>query len=133
MSTKGVSAVVCISWCSSPAADSGKLPPRSFTRVGCMILLLHDVCDVLMEAAKMCKYCGQEVRPPASYFPYSGRFRLLFSSTKGACRWLGSAAPTSTIPCLTGTIGLACALMSTHSVKPARSPNAPRCCLLPCS
>lgn len=28
-----------------------------------MILLLHDVCDVLMEAAKMCKYCKQEVRP----------------------------------------------------------------------
>lgn len=26
-----------------------------------MILLLHDVCDVLMEAAKMCKYCKQEV------------------------------------------------------------------------
>lgn len=35
---------------------------RSFTRVGCMILLLHDVCDVLMEAAKMFKYCNQEVR-----------------------------------------------------------------------
>lgn len=33
----------------------------NFTRVGCMILLLHDVCDVLMEAAKMCKYCGQEL------------------------------------------------------------------------
>lgn len=39
---------------------------RSFTRVGCIILLLHDVCDVFMEAAKMNKYCRQEVRQPIS-------------------------------------------------------------------
>lgn len=77
-------ASVCVSWHTSLVVDI--LSPCSFTRVGCMILLVHDVCDVLMEAAKMCKYCGQEVRPPASYFPLFRalqRALLLFPSAKG--------------------------------------------------
>jgi hypothetical protein len=61
-----------------------------------MILLLHDVCDVLMEAAKMCKYCGQEVRPPDSCFP---AFRALQHAglwcNRRLPRAVGSAAPTS--------------------------------------
>lgn len=32
----------------------------NFTRVGSMIMVLHDACDVLMETAKMAKYCGRE-------------------------------------------------------------------------
>lgn len=32
----------------------------NFLRVGCIILLLHDVCDVLMECAKMLKYLNQD-------------------------------------------------------------------------
>lgn len=56
-----------------------------FFRVGCMVLLIHDVSDVLMEAAKMCKYCGAETASTVLfvvfmiswftarlvYFPYS--------------------------------------------------------------
>ena len=50
-----------------------------------MVLLIHDVSDILMEAAKMCKYCGAETASTALfvvfmiswftarlvYFPYS--------------------------------------------------------------
>lgn len=32
----------------------------NFLRVGCIILLLHDACDVLMEVAKMLKYVNQD-------------------------------------------------------------------------
>lgn len=33
----------------------------NFLRVGCIILLLHDACDVLMECAKMLKYLNQDL------------------------------------------------------------------------
>ena len=48
---------------------SRRVVARSFTRVGCMILLLHDACDILMELAKMCKYLNQVPPPPSPLGP----------------------------------------------------------------
>ena len=41
-----------------------------FFRVGCMVLLCHDLRDVLMEAAKMCKYCGAEAASTALFVAF---------------------------------------------------------------
>lgn len=33
----------------------------SYARVGTAIMILHDACDIFLEAAKMCKYCKNEL------------------------------------------------------------------------
>lgn len=35
--------------------------PRRFSRVGSIILALHEGCDVFLEIAKLSKYCGYEL------------------------------------------------------------------------
>lgn len=39
----------------------------NFMRTACVVLVLHDLCDVLMEAAKSCKYCKQEAAATALF------------------------------------------------------------------
>jgi hypothetical protein len=102
----------------------------SFTRVGCMILLLHDVCDVLMEAAKMCKYCGQEVRPPASYFPLFGAlqidaFIVQKASAYGLAALLLPRPYHASLAPLAWRVRSCPPMKSTWSARPAKSQDAP--------
>ena len=41
-----------------------------FFRVGSMVLLCHDISDIMMEAAKLCKYCGLETASTALFVTF---------------------------------------------------------------
>jgi len=43
---------------------------RRFFRVGSMVLLCHDISDILMEAAKLCKYAGLETASTALFVAF---------------------------------------------------------------
>ena len=44
--------------------------PRRFFRVGSMVLLCHDISDIMMEAAKLCKYSGLEAASTALFVSF---------------------------------------------------------------
>ena len=51
----------------------------NLTRIGCMIILLHDVNDIFLELAKMCKYVDKNARLADVFF---GLFFLSWVATR---------------------------------------------------
>lgn len=45
--------------------------PTSFLRVGAIIMTLHDVCDVLLEASKLAKYTGHDAGATALFTAFA--------------------------------------------------------------
>jgi ceramide synthetase len=41
--------------------------PFSYTRAGCVIMLIHDINDVLMEVAKLCSYMKKEMSAKVAF------------------------------------------------------------------
>ncbi|MEW5308392.1 MAG: hypothetical protein WDW38_000358 [Sanguina aurantia] len=54
----------------------------NFTRIGVMVMLVHDCCDMWMEAAKLARYCGRNAQVGA---PLQRCVLELGSAAQGAC------------------------------------------------
>lgn len=51
--------------------------PGSFLRVGVVIMGLHDLCDVLMEASKLAKYTGRDGAATALFVSFAAAWAVL--------------------------------------------------------
>ena len=49
----------------------------SYARVGTAIMILHDACDIFLEAAKMCKYCKNEIGANVFFVTFTLSWLLL--------------------------------------------------------
>lgn len=50
---------------------------RRFVRIGSLVLLVHDLSDVLLEGAKLCKYGGRETAASVTFGFFALSFLLL--------------------------------------------------------
>lgn len=54
-----------------PPTPTPTLHTPSFTRVGCLVFLCHDVNDIFLESAKLARYARRRVAPTALFVAFA--------------------------------------------------------------